>query len=534
MFDGDARARSRRLPGMRERTVTISSRARRSASPAGRSAGPAPRPALDPAVRAVHQFIDLRRGDALPARRRGRPWPRPDEYFDAARARTTAGAARPAVRRARRGRLRRLPAGGDLLRPRRHPPAGLRGRRGVLPRPAGALRRRRDPGAARSTADGGRRATSCASPSARTTRRSTKACGGCSGSGPDQVQHRPQRLVPGVALVVDALEEEARGRRGELGRPVGRLPQAALGVRQAHPAPRRPRPSPRPRAAPSSRGSASPATRNEEVAGLGHLHPLDLHAGRALARLRVRERPEVVHPLEEPPGVAHRVRRRAGRAPTTRRACRKRCAAARSGRGSSAPPRSAGRGTRGSPSSTERTLMSAGSSSLRARRRVSGGVPRLEVEVRHLVQGVDAGVGAARAVALEVAAARRPAAPPRGGPPARCARSSAPASRGSACRRTRGRGGSGPSRPHASFGRARRQDAAPRAMVTADEGRCGPPGGQARRALLLRPGPARPPGPAPGPGRAVPTPSAGPAGARGCAARPPPCGWAGWSAPSPP
>ena len=62
-----------------------------------------------------------------------------------------------------------------------------------------------------------------------------------------------------------------------------------------------------------------------------------------------------------------------------------------------------------------------------------GGEARLEVEVRHLVQRVDAGVGAARAVALEVACASPRAGPPRGARPARCARSSGPASRSSGC-----------------------------------------------------------------------------------------------------
>ncbi len=49
-------------------------------------------------------------------------------------------AARPAVRRARSGRVRRAGAAGDLLRRRRHPPAGLRRRPGLLPRAPGGTK----------------------------------------------------------------------------------------------------------------------------------------------------------------------------------------------------------------------------------------------------------------------------------------------------------------------------------------------------------------------------------------------------------
>ena len=87
--------------------------------------------------------------EAVPHLRQRRPVPAGDRRRPGAarrvlrrRRRRPRGQARPLVRRSRRGRVHRLPAGGDVLHDRRHPPAARRRRRdGVLPLAASPVRR---------------------------------------------------------------------------------------------------------------------------------------------------------------------------------------------------------------------------------------------------------------------------------------------------------------------------------------------------------------------------------------------------------
>ncbi len=131
------------LPGMRERTVTISSGGKTFSFTGWKIGWACAPPDLLAAVRTAKQFLTYVSGAPFqpaiahglgPA---GRVLRRP--------ARRSARAPRPALRRPRGARLRGLPAGGDVLRDDRHPTAGAHRRDGVLPRPAGEGRGRRDP-----------------------------------------------------------------------------------------------------------------------------------------------------------------------------------------------------------------------------------------------------------------------------------------------------------------------------------------------------------------------------------------------------
>ena len=111
---------------------------------------------------------------------------------------------------------------------------------------------------------------------------------------------------------------------------------------------------------------------------------------------------EVVEADEAAPPPRASRRRRAAPAPTRRTAWRTPCAAARSGRRSCARVASCRAWKRCETVSTCSTLMSAGSSSLRRVSSVCRRQRRGDVEVRDLGERVHAGVGAARAVELEL------------------------------------------------------------------------------------------------------------------------------------
>ena len=132
------------LPGMRERTLSISSAGKTFSFTAGRSAG-SPGPAdLVEAVRLAKQFLTFVSRGAVPAGRRARP--RPPGLATSAGSATGCGQARPALRRARVGRPGRPPRPqGTYFATTDVRPLGYDGRLGVLPRPADARRRRGDP-----------------------------------------------------------------------------------------------------------------------------------------------------------------------------------------------------------------------------------------------------------------------------------------------------------------------------------------------------------------------------------------------------
>ena len=128
------------LPGMAERTLTISS-VGKSFSFTGWKIGWCSGPAeLVAATRTVKQFLTFAGGTPLQHAAAAALRLAPRSHLDDA-ARRAARAARPAVRRARRGRPEPLMPAGHLLRQRRR----RHRRRQLLRRAARALRRRRDP-----------------------------------------------------------------------------------------------------------------------------------------------------------------------------------------------------------------------------------------------------------------------------------------------------------------------------------------------------------------------------------------------------
>ena len=165
LFDGRAHVPICTLPGMCERTVTISS-AGKTFSFTGWKVGWVTGPAdLVGAVMAAKQWLTF-------------TYARPAAAGDRARAATTRRLLRRAghelqdkrdllVRRACASWGSTCSARGDVLRHHRHAGARLRRRDGVLPRAAGAGRRRRDPERRCSTTTRTRAATWCAGRSAR-------------------------------------------------------------------------------------------------------------------------------------------------------------------------------------------------------------------------------------------------------------------------------------------------------------------------------------------------------------------------------
>ena len=146
VFDGaPSTCRSRRCPGMAERTLTLSS-VGKSYSLTGWKVGWATGPAHLVAARRRGQAVadlHLRRAAAAGRRRRPRPSTPTGPLALAAR---PAGAPRPARRRARGAGLPTTTPAGHLLRHLRRQRPRLGRRPGLLPGPARARRRRRDPG----------------------------------------------------------------------------------------------------------------------------------------------------------------------------------------------------------------------------------------------------------------------------------------------------------------------------------------------------------------------------------------------------
>ena len=140
VFSGSTHVPMATLPGMAERTLTISSGGKTfntTGWKVGWACGPAPMVA---ATRTAKQFLTYVNGAPFqPAIAAGL---QPARRVLRGCCRRSRGQARPAVRRARRGRVHRLPPGGDVLHDRRHPPAACRRRRdGVLPFLATPVRR---------------------------------------------------------------------------------------------------------------------------------------------------------------------------------------------------------------------------------------------------------------------------------------------------------------------------------------------------------------------------------------------------------
>ena len=160
--------------------------------------------------------------------------------------------------------------------------------------------------------------------------------------------------------------------------------------------------------------------------------------GGALALLA--ERREVVQPEQRVRRLVHRVqveRPRPGQHLPARAAGPARPGCRRSGRRSGATARRSGRRTRPAPRPPGVPARPWGRTPLSRRSSWSGG--RLDVAVHHLAARVHAGVGAPGADDVD---RRRPAAPspaPRSARPGRCAAPAAPPTRGSRCRRRRGR-----------------------------------------------------------------------------------------------
>ena len=132
------------LPGMRERTLTLSS-AGKSYSFTGWKVGWATGPRdLVGALMAAKQWLTFTSGSPLAAG--GRAGPRRARRLPGPARGEPAGAARPARRRAARGRAVAVGPRRHLLREHRRRAPRLGGRPGVLPGPARAGRRGRDPG----------------------------------------------------------------------------------------------------------------------------------------------------------------------------------------------------------------------------------------------------------------------------------------------------------------------------------------------------------------------------------------------------
>ena len=109
VFDGAAHVPLATLPGMRERTLTISSAGKTFSSPAGRSAGSRARPSWSTAVRDGQAVPHLRQRRAVPAGGRARRWRLPDDVLRRAR-RAAAGQRATCCARAGRRRGSRSPA----------------------------------------------------------------------------------------------------------------------------------------------------------------------------------------------------------------------------------------------------------------------------------------------------------------------------------------------------------------------------------------------------------------------------------------
>ena len=178
-------------------------------------------------------------------------------------------------------------------------------------------------------------------------------------------------------------------------------------ILRRRPARGRPRPGNRPCAGPSSTENATPRPRRARVPRPRRSRPdRPAPASMAAARRRrresrCRERLEVAHADEGDGGLAHPADVDRLLAPTTRTFSRTRCAAGRSDRDTGAPPRrgaheiGAARRRRQDVDVRRQLVVQAPPERLGRQRRA-------DVEVRHLRQRVDAGIGAARAVKLEV------------------------------------------------------------------------------------------------------------------------------------
>ena len=121
------------LPGMRERTVTISSAGKTFSLTGWKIGWTCARARADGRRPGRPPVRHVRGRDAVPAR--GRPRARRVRLVLRRAAAGLSRPPRPALRRPRRGRLRRAAAGRDVLRARRHPAPRLRRRRGLLPAP---------------------------------------------------------------------------------------------------------------------------------------------------------------------------------------------------------------------------------------------------------------------------------------------------------------------------------------------------------------------------------------------------------------
>ena len=131
------------FPGMRERTVRISSAGKTFAFTGWKIGWVTATPELVTAVKTVKQFLTFVSGGPFQYAI-AQALALPDAYYDTLR-RGAQGPARPAHPRPGRPRLRGLPAAGHVLRPHRHQAPGRAGRPGVLPHPARTRRRRRHP-----------------------------------------------------------------------------------------------------------------------------------------------------------------------------------------------------------------------------------------------------------------------------------------------------------------------------------------------------------------------------------------------------
>ena len=172
VFPGAAHVPIATLPGMAERTLTISSGGKTFNTTGwkiGWMCGPAP---LVAAARTAKQFLTYVNGAPFqPAIAVGLDL---GDDFYAGIAADLHGQARPPRRRPDGRRVHDVRAGGDVLHDRRHPPGAARRRRdGVLPVAAGALRRRRRSPTRCSTPAPSTAATSSASPAASASTSST-------------------------------------------------------------------------------------------------------------------------------------------------------------------------------------------------------------------------------------------------------------------------------------------------------------------------------------------------------------------------
>ncbi len=131
------------FPGMRERTVRISSAGKTFAFTGWKIGWVTATPELVTAVKTVKQFLTFVSGGPFQYAI-AQALALPDAYYDTLRE-DLQSPARPAHHGPGRPRLRGLPAAGHVLRPHRHQPPGRAGRPGVLPHPARTRRRRRHP-----------------------------------------------------------------------------------------------------------------------------------------------------------------------------------------------------------------------------------------------------------------------------------------------------------------------------------------------------------------------------------------------------